>query len=91
VRDLLHRIYYAQRAYRERHGAWAGSLAALGLEGLRRPGLLAPPRLEVTSGLFEANAVIRGPGGRAQRWHIRSDARVWADGEKEAKPRAEEP
>jgi hypothetical protein len=79
VRHLLHRIYYAQRDYRQKYGTWARSLAQLGLGGLRHPALAGPPELETTASLFEARAVLRGPGGKTQRWHIGSDARVWSD------------
>jgi hypothetical protein len=30
-------------------------------------------------GVFEATVEIGPPGGDRQRWHIRDDARVWAD------------
>jgi hypothetical protein len=79
ARHLLHRVYYAQRDYRRRHGAWASSLGQLGLEGLHHPSLAGPVRLETTASLFEAHVAVRRPGGPPRRWHIRSDARVWGD------------
>jgi hypothetical protein len=79
ARHLLHRIYYAQRAYRKQHGSWAPTLGKLGLEDLTHASLLERPALETTRSLFEAQAVIKGPDGKPQRWHIRQDARVWAD------------
>jgi hypothetical protein len=79
ARHLLHRIYYAQRDYRERHGTWATSLEQLGLDGLSHPSLLGPPRLETTTSLFEVSVAVRLPDGAAQHWHIRQDARVWTD------------
>src|SRR5262249_33418945 len=79
ARHLLHRVYYAQHAYRKRHGAWARSLRQLGLGGLSHPSLAGPPRLEATANLFEVHAAVREGGGRVRRWHVGSDARVWAD------------
>jgi hypothetical protein len=75
VRHALHRVYYAQRDYRKACGAWASKLADLGLSG--------PPfdrvKLETTATGFEAALDLPAPGGKAKRWHIRSDARIWAD------------
>jgi hypothetical protein len=79
ARDVLHRIYYAQRAYREKEGRWARSLEALGLAGLTDPSLLGPPALETTTSLYEALVTLRRPEATPRRWHIRSDARVWGD------------
>jgi hypothetical protein len=79
ARDVLHRIYYAQRAYREKHGRWAQSLDALGLAGLGHASLLGPPVLETTASLYEAHVTLRRPDAAPRRWHIRSDARVWGD------------
>jgi hypothetical protein len=79
VRHLLHRVYYAQRAYRERHGTYAKTLGQLGLAGLRHPSLRGPLVMETTSGTFEVRAVAAGEGGRPRRWHVASDARVWSD------------
>jgi hypothetical protein len=79
ARHLLHRVYYAQRDYHKRNGVWASSLAQLGLAGLHHPSLGGPVRLETTASLFEAHVQVRRPEGPPRRWHIRSDARVWAD------------
>jgi hypothetical protein len=74
ARDLLHRVYYAQRDYRKKHGAWAPSLGELGLGGLA-----GSVTLQTTSSLFEAQTAVRLPGGGVRRWRIRSDAKVWAE------------
>jgi hypothetical protein len=79
ARDVLHRIYYAQRAYREKQGRWARSLDALGLAGLEHPSLQRPPVLETTVSLYEAHVTLRRSDAAQRRWHIRSDARVWGD------------
>jgi hypothetical protein len=79
ARDVLHRIYYAQRAYHDKQKRWAPSLDALGLAGLEHPSLLGPPVLETTASLYEAHITLRRPDAAPRRWHIRSDARVWGD------------
>lgn len=79
VRHLLHRVYYAQKDYRDAHGAWATTLAQLGLQDLRHPSLIGPVQLETTTNFFEAQAAMRQPEGRVRRVHIRSDARVWEE------------
>jgi hypothetical protein len=76
AKALLHRIYYKQRDYRKEHGRWAKTPAELGLEHLHHPDVIGPPRLETTESLFEASVEAREP---RRRWHIRSDARAWAD------------
>jgi hypothetical protein len=79
ARHLLHTIYYAQRAYRERTGHWARTLAELGLSGLGDESLAGPPRLETTESLFEAVAEVKRPGAGPRRVHIRQDSLVWTD------------
>jgi hypothetical protein len=79
ARALLHRIYYAQRDYRRRHGHWAPSLDELGIAGPWLDGVVAPS-LQTTSGLFEASLTFRRrKGEKAQHWHIRDDSRLWVD------------
>ncbi len=79
ARDVLHRIYYAQRAYRDKHGRWAKTLDALGLADLGHPSLIGLPVLETTASLYEAHVTLRRPDAALRQWHIRSDARVWGD------------
>jgi hypothetical protein len=82
ARHALHRVYYAQRAYRDKHGRYAATLAELGLADLTAEGLAGPVRLETVDGWFQATAELRPgmpgtPGPR--RWRIRADARVWGE------------
>ena len=79
AQQLLYRVYYAQRTYRAQHGRWANSLAELGLQDLQHPSVIGPPKLETTSSLFEASVELKEPGNKARHWHIRQDAKVWAD------------
>lgn len=79
VRHLLHCVYYAQTAYRKRHGRWARSLDELALPNLTDKSLTAPIRLETTSSGFEGIAETELRDGKPQRWHIRQDSKVWAE------------
>jgi hypothetical protein len=74
IRHQLHRVYYAQRDFHKAHGVWARSLTELGLRDLP-----ASLRLEATETWFEATLPQWRAGSPARRWHIRSDARIWAD------------
>jgi hypothetical protein len=69
LRHQLHRVYYAQRDFRKARGVWAQSLGELGLRDLP-----ASLRLEAAGTGFEAT-LPQPP----RRWHIRSDALIWAD------------
>jgi hypothetical protein len=79
AKQLLHRVYYAQRQYREKKGKWAGALADLGLKDLEHASITGTPRLDTTTSLFEASVELKEPGARPRRWHIRQDAKVWGD------------
>ena len=63
TKDLLHRVYYAQREYRKQHGRHAATPAALGLPD-------AAVTIETTRSGFEA---------RSGRWSIAQDSRLWSD------------
>jgi hypothetical protein len=77
VRNLLHRIYYAQKDYRQKHGNWAATLAELGLEAIECKNVLGSPEMQVTQSGFEVVAVAKYSDGKAIAWHIRQDSRVW--------------
>lgn len=79
AREVLHRIYYAQRAYHEKHKRWARSLDALSLPRLEPPSLVGPPVLETTASLYEAHVTLRRADAGRRRWHMGADARVWSD------------
>jgi hypothetical protein len=72
ARHLLHRIYYAERSYKEKHGSWARTFGELGLTDLNAPDLVGPMRLETTSRLFEASVQLRD----GRRCAIRQDSLV---------------
>jgi hypothetical protein len=77
AREVLHRVYYAQRAYQAKHGKWAGSLEELGLKDLQHASLVGSPRLESTANLFEASVELRE--GEKKHWRIRQDAKIWGE------------
>jgi len=79
VRFLLHQIYYAQRDYFEKHQHWAKTLDELGQAGHKADVTTKPVLLETTQSGYEATAEIKLPNGDSQRWHIRQDARIWAE------------
>jgi hypothetical protein len=79
VRALLHRIYYAQLAFRREHHAWAKTLEELGVTGLGDAGLSGPPAIQTTDGLFEVTAEMKQPGGETRRFHIRQDSLFWEE------------
>jgi hypothetical protein len=78
-KHVLHRIYYAQRAFHKQRGRYARTLAELGLADLRAPSLTGPPLLERTRDGFRATIEVRLPGGGSRHWHIREDSRVWPE------------
>lgn len=65
-RKILHRLYYAQRDFRNLHGRWAASLTELEFA----PG--HPVEMQTTPSYFEA---IYQDG--AGEWHIGSDGHFW--------------
>jgi cellulose/xylan binding protein with CBM9 domain len=79
ARDVLHEIYYAQRAYHEKHKRWAASMEELGLSAWKLCALEQSPALKLTPDGFEATTAVQLPKGKTQRWHIRQDARIWVD------------
>ena len=79
ARHALHRVYYAQNAYRKEHKRWARSPDELALPRFTDDSFAAPLRLETTGSLYEATLEVREEGKAPRRWHIRQDAKVWAE------------
>jgi hypothetical protein len=86
VRHLLHRVYYAQRRFREREKHYARTLAELGLVELERSPLIQSIKLESTESGFEATAEARSGELKLRRWHIRDDGRIWPDRDEKGPP-----
>ena len=73
-RDLLHRAYYAQRAYHKANGKYATTLPQL---GLKDAGKLT---LETTRSGFEASVALPAEkGAKPRRLTIAQDSRIWAE------------
>jgi hypothetical protein len=78
-RDLLMQIYYAQRAFRDKHKRWAAAWPELGLS--LPPSLHLPtvPTIRLTSQGYTASCLLRLPNGKVQTWHVRDDSKLWAE------------
>jgi hypothetical protein len=76
AKHLLHRIYYAERAFQKEHGRYAKTLAELGLADLTDETLTGPPVLEAGDDHFQATATVRLPDGKERAWRIREDSRI---------------
>jgi hypothetical protein len=79
VRDMLHEVYYAQKAFHDSNKQWAQSLNQL---HLLAPVLVAQQHglsLQSTSDGFVATMPLKLPSGKTQLWHIRQDALIWVE------------
>lgn len=75
-RDLLHRVYYAERAYFKAHGKYANTVADLGLK-LKEPEGIT---LETTRSGFEASLPLpRNKEGKSRRLSIAQDSLIWVE------------
>jgi len=72
ARRWLHEVYSAQKAYRKVHGAFASTLAALGV-GPPADASLSSPSLATAGALFEASITLTRPGA-SERWTVRQDS-----------------
>jgi hypothetical protein len=82
VRHLLHRIYYAERAFHGKQHRWTSKPEELALTQLAALGLCGRPTIETTASGFEATALYSPAGskhGPPRRLHIREDSRIWED------------
>ncbi len=79
IREALHKVYYAQRAYREKHGRFAESLQALGSLDLKLPQECSPIRIQATDSGFEASVSWKAPDGKPIACRIRGDSRYWEE------------
>lgn len=79
ARDLLHRVYYAQRDFFEKNRRWAATLRELGLPDLTHASLAKPLEMRAASDGFQATAELLPTRGGPRRLHIRQDSRVWSE------------
>ena len=68
ARDLLMRIYNAQKAYHAQHQAWASDLNALNLTSLRLPGTDQKPSLRLDDEGFVASILCLDALGKPALW-----------------------
>ena len=73
VKWALRRLYYRQRAFRARTGAYASALDALEVSDIRVDGLDFRPVMHAMPSLYE----IVAPGFGGATVHITQDGRVW--------------
>ena len=71
---LLREIYYAERIYFQTNGIFSTELKDLGIELKPINGFSSPPKIEITTNLFEAS--LRSDDG-SQIVHIRYDGLTW--------------
>ena len=79
VKCILHDVYYAQRAYRERTKSWAENLDQLGLPTSVLPAIQQGLALKTFGNNFVATMPLKLKNGKTERWFIRQDALLWKD------------
>ena len=82
ARRLLREIYYRQRQFHQRTGAYADSLAELGIGHRILRDFLWPPQMQATDHMFEASleeVVDLNEDGKISRWLIRHDSKAWKE------------
>jgi hypothetical protein len=74
IRDLLHRAYYAERAYFKANGKYATTLRELGLKDTEKLSL------EATRSCFEISVALPDEkGAKPRRMVIAQDSRIWTE------------
>jgi hypothetical protein len=76
VRDRLHQVYYAQKAYYEQNQRWASDLGALGITDAGSGSAGDTVKLLLTGDGFSASAQYRGRDGALKTCRIRQDSRI---------------
>jgi len=76
AREILHRIYYAQRQFYSEHLRWTDSLEKLNLQAITHGSLAAAPELTLTPTGFRASTVVKYPDGTYRQIHIRQDSKI---------------
>ncbi|HMF16733.1 MAG TPA: sugar-binding protein, partial [Gemmataceae bacterium] len=74
AKHVLHQIYYAQNAFKNKNKRFAKALAELNLAGLNHDALLAPPIMRLQGNGYQATVELRHPNGSARKWRIRQDS-----------------
>ncbi len=72
----LRQIYYAQRIYKVKHGAYTTHYSELKLDGIKSEQFSWPPKIDVNPNQFIAS-IIENTGNHII--HIREDGKVWVE------------
>lgn len=76
ARELLHKVYYAQREYQGKNKKPAASIQELGMT-LDLPATIdGPPRITLTPDGWLASVSLKPPGSEPETWTIRQDSRI---------------
>jgi hypothetical protein len=78
ARAWLYDGYYAQRAFRERHGRYARTLAELGLPMPPTRGLSHPDLTSDSAVRYTLSVVTTPRDGRRLRWFVNQESTVWS-------------
>jgi hypothetical protein len=78
AKRALQGLYYAQRSFREQAGRWARDLDELSKKTAFRSESIQI-ELKLRPDGYLASATALGPDGKPRLWHIRQDARIWAE------------
>jgi hypothetical protein len=73
VQDFLHQIYYAQKSFHKKNGAYSDEFAKLGL----KPSPLGMPGIEVSRTGYTAT-LTAPPTAGGKQWQIAEDSRIWS-------------
>lgn len=74
AKRALRQVYYKEKDYFSANGRYSSSLDELQLTPQSVEGYVWPPRIEITSSLYEA--IIQSVDGK-ETWHIAEDGRTW--------------
>jgi hypothetical protein len=69
-------VYHQQKSFIGRHKKWAGSLRELGLALSKWPGVVAAPKIELTTGGYVATVAIKTSSGRTRHYQVRADSKL---------------
>jgi len=74
AKHVLHQIYYAQNAFKNKNKRFAKALAELNLASLNHDTLLGPPVMRLQGNGYQATVELRRPNGSARKWRIGQDS-----------------
>ena len=76
ARVALMSVYHHQKSFIGKHKKWAGSLRELGLALSKWPGVVAAPKIELTTGGYVATVAIKTSSGRTRHYQVRADSKL---------------